>query len=143
MRGTIRLGPDLETSKRTLRKQNIMYSNEYITHEYVKYLIYIYIYTYIYTNGSVDLPRPAGPILEPRETKNTAPANKSNICQGFQIHFRQTWPRNKTLENTAAVDKSNVNRLGNVAPVHKSTLTQFRSHSKTPHLPTDPSFKTA
>ena len=74
--------------------------------------------------------------------KNTAPADTSSVNRGFQSHFRPTWLE-KAFENIAPADKSSQTELENTAPVHKSTLTQFRRHSKTPHLPTNSSFEAA
>ena len=82
------------------------------------------------------------PLLGISKLKNTAPAVKSTICWSFRGHFGPLWLQ-KALENTAPADKSSQTRLGNTAPVHKSTFTQFGRPSKTPRLPTNPSFESA
>ena len=80
------------------------------------------------------------PLLEPQQLKNTAPADKSDISWSFRGPFGRPGFKN-TLGNNAPACKSAVPRFKNTAPVHKSTLTLFRGHSKTLRLSTNPSFE--
>ena len=92
--------------------------------------------------GSVSLVGFRGSVRGHSRLKNTAPDDKSDICKSFRSPFGS--PVSKSLlKNTAPADKSDVPRFENIAPVHESTLSPIRSHSKTPRLSTNPTFRSS